>query len=74
MATNMAFVKTFLCVEKMISLAAIGVLIFAGWGLIPMLFGNAFLDYSAWFQTYYHLQVRKWQGLIVCLLLKLVLQ
>ena len=33
MANNMAFVKTFLCVEKMVSLAAIGVLIFAGWGL-----------------------------------------
>lgn len=48
MANNMAFVKTFLCVEKMVSLAAIGVLIFAGWGLVPMAFGHPFLDYSAW--------------------------
>ena len=38
MANNMSFVKSFLCVEKMVSYAAIGVLIFAGWGLVPVFF------------------------------------
>ena len=48
MGNNMAFVKQFLSIPKMVSFATIGVLIFAGWGLIPVFFGHAFLDYSAW--------------------------
>ena len=33
--------------EKTVIVSALGVLIFAGWGLIPMLLGSNFLDYSA---------------------------
>ena len=48
MANDMQFVQKFLSIPKMLTLSAIGVLIFAGWGLIPVFFGKSFLDYSAW--------------------------
>ena len=48
MAYNMSFVQKFLNIKHMLSLAAIGVLIFAGWGLVPVFKGANFLDYSAW--------------------------
>ena len=48
MANDMQFVKKFLSIPKMLVLSAIGVFIFAGWGLIPVFFGKSFLDYSAW--------------------------
>ena len=48
MANDMEFVKKFLNMKQMISFAAIGVLIFAGWGLVPVFLGHSFLDYSAW--------------------------
>jgi multicomponent Na+:H+ antiporter subunit B len=48
MTHGMSFVKPFLPIPRMVLLAVVGVLIFAGWGLVPVVFGHAFLDYSAW--------------------------
>ena len=48
MAYDMQFVQKLLSMKRMISLAAFGVLIFAGWGLVPVFLGHNFLDYSAW--------------------------
>ena len=48
MGFDMAYVKRLLNMKRMIVLSAVGVLIFAGWGLIPVLLGHHFLDYSAW--------------------------
>ena len=48
MAYDMQFVQKLLSMKQMISLAAFGVLIFAGWGLVPVFLGHNFLDYSAW--------------------------
>ncbi len=50
MAYDMDYVKRFLSIKKMIIFAAVGVLIFAGWGLIPVFLGHNYLDYSAWSQ------------------------
>lgn len=50
MAYDMEFVQKFMSIKKMIVYAALGVLIFAGWGLVPFLLGSNFLDYSAWAQ------------------------
>ena len=48
MSYSMDKAKKLLSIKKMILFAVIGVLIFATWGLIPVLLGHAFLDYSAW--------------------------
>ena len=48
MAYDMDYVQRLLSMKNMIVLAAVGVLIFAGWGLIPVILGHNFLDYSAW--------------------------
>ena len=48
MAYDMKFVQKFMSMKNMLFLAALGVLIFAGWGLVPVLKGSNFLDYSAW--------------------------
>lgn len=49
-AYRMSAVKKFLGIKHMLSLGALGVLIFAGWGLLPVLKGANFLDYAAWAQ------------------------
>ena len=48
MAYDMEYVQKLLSIKNMIVLAAVGVLIFAGWGLVPVFLGHNFLDYSAW--------------------------
>ena len=50
MAYDMKFVQNLLSIKKMIIYAALGVLIFAGWGVVPVFLGSNFLDYSAWAQ------------------------
>ena len=50
MAYDMEFVQRFLTMKNMLSFASLGVLIFAGWGLVPVFLGHHFLDYSAWAQ------------------------
>ena len=48
MGFNIEFVKQLLSIKRMLLLAVIGVIIFAGWGLVPVFFGQSFLDYAAW--------------------------
>ena len=48
MGYNMEVVKKYLSIKNMLAYAAIGVLIFAGWGVVPVLLKSNFLDYSAW--------------------------
>ena len=50
MAYKMSSVKKFLSIKSMLSLGALGVLIYAGWGLLPVFTGSNFLDYSQWAQ------------------------
>ena len=51
MSYDIQFVQRYLSMNRMISLAALGVFIFAGWGLGPVFLGHSFLDYSAWAQV-----------------------
>ncbi|RAP23553.1 sodium:proton antiporter [Candidatus Marinamargulisbacteria bacterium SCGC AG-343-K17] len=48
MAYDMKYVQNLLSMRKMIVFSALGVFIFAGWGLVPVFLGSNFLDYSAW--------------------------
>ena len=42
MAYDMKFVQNLLSIKRMIIYAALGVLIFAGWGLVPVFLGSNF--------------------------------
>jgi multicomponent Na+:H+ antiporter subunit B len=48
MSMGMASAKRLLSIPRMIILAAVGVLIYAGWGAVPLVYNGYFLDYSVW--------------------------
>ena len=49
-ANGTSFVESYFSVSAMMRLSILGVIIFAVWGLVPVLLGQSFLDYSAWSQ------------------------
>ena len=66
MAYDMEFVQRFLTMKNMLSFASLGVLIFAGWGLVPVFLGASLFRIIQHGHKFCLVLVKKWHVHIVC--------